>query len=152
VSRAAARSGRYKEFPISDQDKAQLDKIVDEAFDNELTKTERFEIVEANGPDTIIAVGALLDVVSSVPPEPLGSGEIYVSMFGEATLAIQILDSETGTVLARAVERRAVRPPAGRMTHANAVTANAEVRRTMTAWASGLRQILDELDKVWDEL
>lgn len=152
VSRTKARSGRVKEFPVSDRDKAVLEKIASEAFSKELAETARFDLVETNGPDTIIVRGALLDVVSRTPPDPIGGDEIYISVFGEALLALEIADSMSGTVIARAVDRRAAQSPGGYLQQSNSVQGNAAVRRLMNSWARQLREVLDDLDAVWDEL
>ena len=122
-----------------------------EIFPEELAKTERFEMVDSNGPDTMIVKGALLDVVSRVPPQQAGRSHTIVSAFGEATLAIEFIDSESGAVIARAVERRAAQP-AGSMREANPVTARAEARRLMRSWARRLREVLDELDERLDNM
>ena len=53
----------------------------------------------------------LLDVVSFVPPDPVGGRtEIYLSRVGEATLVLEIRESESGATLIRAVDRRAAEP------------------------------------------
>lgn len=150
--RPVKRAGRgsKQEFPIPEKGRERLQQSVREIFPEELAKTQRFEVVETDGPDTIIVRVALLDVVSRVPPERVGRSDTWVSVFGEATLAIEILDSESGAVIARAVERRAAQPPGSRMERANAATTRSEVRRLMRSWARRLRAVLDEIDERWD--
>ncbi len=91
-SRFASQRGAT-EFPLTDEQKARLQKTLREAFLKELGNVERFEIVTEPGPDVLMIKGAMLDVVSRVPPEPLG----------QATRLIELVDSQSGTVLARAV-------------------------------------------------
>ena len=51
--------------------------------------------------------GGLIDVVSHVPPETVGRSDIYLKSVGEATLVIEISDSESNAPLVRIVDRRA---------------------------------------------
>ena len=150
VSRSAAMSGRVDEFPIDEDARARLQEIVRETFVEELAKTERFEIVEEPGPHTITVRAALLDVVSHRPPDTVGRSDVYVSVYGEATLALEIVDSQSNTTIARAVQRRAAQPPGGQLRLANPVTGQAEVRRLMNTWARELRRLLDGIDEVWE--
>lgn len=149
VSSYKARSGRVTDYPISEKERERLQAIALESFTKELAKTKRFELVDSDGPNTVILRGALLDVVSYMPPEPVGRSETYVSVFGEATLAVEMLDSMSNTVIARAVSRRAAETPGGQPRRANAVTGTAEVRRLFTSWAIRLRKVLDEVDSIW---
>jgi hypothetical protein len=60
------------------------------------------------------------------------------------TLVVELRDSETGTLLARAVDTQTGRG-AGMWTIANRVTNTADARRAIGVWASALRRGLDEL-------
>jgi hypothetical protein len=126
--------------------------MAQEIFPEELAKTERFDVVDSNGPDTMVVKGALLDVVSRVPPQQAGRSNIITSVFGEATLVIEFIDSDSGAVIARAVERRAAQVAGGQMRDANTVTAQAEARRLMRSWATRLRGVLDEVDEILDNM
>ena len=118
--------------------------MVDEIFNEELQKSQYFTMTDRPGPDVLIIEGALLDIVSNVPPDIVGSGEIYLDRVGEATLVLQLVDSMSGEVLARAAERRAAQP-AGRMgIQSSPVTTWNEVRRLARRWAVKLRDGLDD--------
>lgn len=140
---AAGRSGK-NEFPLDDKQKARLAEAATEAFRSELAKIKSLEIVTEPGPDVLIVRGALLDVVSRVPPEPIGRGNTYLDSVGEATLVIELADSESGSVLVRAVDRRAAQQT-GWMTESTSVTNAAEVRRLFSNWARMVRTALEEL-------
>lgn len=131
-------------FEISDKQKERLVEILTEAFRKELGKSEHFTIVSEPGPDVLLIRGALLDVVSFVPPEPIGRGEIFLSRVGEATLVLEIRDSVSDAILVRAVDRRAAEDAAGGFSRSNRVFNAAEVRRMAQAWARKLRERLDE--------
>ena len=131
-------------FEVTEQQKVQLARIVAEAFLEELEKSEHFTIVEENGPDVLLIRGALLDVVSYVPPEGVGRSDVFLRQVGEATLVLEIRDSITDTILVRAVDRRAAERAGGELMRSNVVNNVAEVRRLARRWASTLRQRLDE--------
>lgn len=140
----AARS-RGGPFEVTERQKERLREIVREEFMEELRNSSRYGIVDEPGPDVLLVRGALLDVVSYVPPEPVGARtEVFLSKVGEATLVIELRDSITETILARAVDRRAAEPAGLILVESNRVTNAAEVRRLARSWARSLRQRLDE--------
>ncbi|MFV2090823.1 MAG: hypothetical protein ACC642_09205, partial [Pseudomonadales bacterium] len=103
------------------------------------------------GPNTIILRGALLDIISRVPADTIGRSEIYLSSVGEATLVMELIDAETGYVLALVAERRGIgtlNNIGGAMVPANSVSVIGDVRR----WAgSAARKMRNELDKALKE-
>lgn len=133
-------------YEVTERQKERLQQLVGEAFLEELAKSEHFELVNEPGPDVLLIRGALLDVVSYVPPEPIGGrSEIYLSEIGEATLVIELRDSITETILARAVDRRAAEAMGGMgFQESNRVSNEAEVRRLARSWARLLRERLDD--------
>ena len=137
-----ARSATRREFPISDANRQRLKEVVGETFREELSRSRHFTQATERGPDVLIVEGALLDVVSTVPPQQAGRGNIYLSRVGEATLVIQLRDSMTNTVIARGIERRAAGQTTG-MVRNNAASSWAEVRRLARRWAAVLREALD---------
>ena len=109
-----------------------------------MAKSEKFTIVDEAGPDVLVVWGGLLDVTSYVPPDNVaGRSEIYLSTVGAATLVLELRDSETNTILARSVDRRAAERQSGQMTSSNRVTNASEVRRLVRFWARRLRDGLD---------
>ena len=130
------------EFPVPAEARERFEKLVSEIFLEELQKQDRFEIVTEPGPNVLVIAGGLIDVVSNVPPEPIGRGEVYLSQVGEATLVLELRDSETNTPLARILDRRAAEKVSG-MTWSNTVSNTAEVRRLIRAWATRLRTMLE---------
>lgn len=129
-------------FEVTEDQKERFRTVMTEAFLDELGKSERFAIVDERGPDVLLIKGALLDVVSYVPDEPVGRTSIYLSQVGEATLVLEIRDSVTDAILARAVDRRAAENAMG-FTESNRVTNRAEVRRVAKYWARRLREVLE---------
>ena len=141
TSRDRSRGGP---FFIDDSTRERFEKLVAETFTDEMSKIEKFTLVDEPGPDVMIVWGGLLDVTSYVPPDNLsGRSEIFISTVGAATLVLELRDSESNTILARSVDRRAAERQSGVMTNSNRVTNSAEVRRLIRFWARRLRDGLD---------
>jgi hypothetical protein len=141
--RGGGSRSTQNEFEISDANRQKLIDVVSEVFDEEVAKNIRFEITDTPGADVLILRGAVLDVVSNVPPERAGRNDIYLVRFGEATIVLELVDSMSNETLVRAAERSAADAPGGRGTRANSVTSWNEVKRMARRWATKLRNGLD---------
>ncbi|MDX1403589.1 MAG: DUF3313 family protein [Woeseiaceae bacterium] len=138
-----SRGGPYF---IDEDARARFEALVRETFADEMSKIQNFEIVTEPGPDVLMVRGGLLDVTSYVPMDPMdqiGRGGIYLSQVGEATLVLELRDSETGAILARSIDRRAAEQAGGMLFESNRVTNAAEVRRLVRFWGRRLRENLD---------
>ena len=145
-------SGSYRprssdtEFYIDEKARGKLEELTSEIFNEELAKSSRFSVTDASGPDVLIIHGGLYDIVSEVPPETIGRGDIYLSSVGEITLILQAVDSMSAEVIFRAVERRALGRSGGGVTmRSSSVNTKAEVRRVIRRWATTLREGLDSI-------
>ena len=140
-SLARSRGGPYE---VTEAQKEWLQTIVTKEFREELARSEHFTIVDQPGPDVLLVRGGLLDVISNVPPEPVGLTDIYLTSVGEATLVVELRDSITNAILARARDRRAAERAGGTLFESDRATNTTEVRRLAQTWASLLRTRLDE--------
>ena len=138
-------SRRQSEFPVSDTARERLRSIMSDAFQTQLAQLERYEIVDAAGPDVMTVRGALLDVVSFVPPERTGRSDVFISTVGAMTFVVELRDSESNAVIVRTADRRAAQRPGNTLQQSNRVTNQAEVRRLAQRWAIWLREGLDAL-------
>ena len=145
MSATQARRSNENEFWISESQRERLVEVVSEIFDEELQRSEHFTFTDEPGQDTLIIVGALHDIVSRVPPDHIGRGEIWLSSLGEGTLVIQLADSLSGEVIFRAVDRRAIESVGSAGTRANSASTWGEVRRWARRWATRLREGLDSI-------
>lgn len=145
TSRTTRAASSTDEFYIDDEAREKLKGLATEIFSEELAKSTRFTVTDTSGPDVLIIRGGLHDIVSRVPPEPIGRGDIYLSSVGEITLILEVVDSMSGEVIFRAVERRAAERGGGMAIRANTVTTLAEVRRLIRRWATTLRDGLDSI-------
>ena len=131
------------EFPVTAQARERLREIAREVFTNELKRSERFRFVESAGANVLLIEAMLIDVVSFVPPDPVGRGDVFLSRVGEATLVVQVSDSQTEAVLARMADRRTAAPAVS--TRSSRPFNQSEVRRLLQRWARQLRTGIDTL-------
>ncbi len=139
--------GRYNrsatEFPISEENRQRIQDTVREIWTEEFEKLENWEIVRQPGRDVLILGGAMIDIVSAVPPPTAGRSDVYLSRVGQATLVLQLHDSMSGEILARSVDTRAAESTWA--TQSSTVTTWAEVRRLARTWA---RILINRLDQI----
>ncbi len=140
--RTSMSLSRADHYEIDAKQRERFEAVVRETFVDEMSRSEHFTIVSEPGPDVLLIRGGLFDVESYVPPEPIGRGAIYLRSVGEATLVLELRDSESGAILARAVDRRAAEDALG-MQESNRVNNTAEVKRLVRTWGRLLRERLD---------
>jgi hypothetical protein len=132
------------EFPLTQAQQQRVREIVTEQFNKALDGVTRMQRVESPGPGVLRVRGAIIDIVSRVPPERPGRSDTYLDSVGQATFVIELIDSETSSVLVRGVDTRSADTP-GVTQRANRVTNTAEVRRLASHWA---RQLADALNNI----
>ena len=142
---AASASRSQDEFQLDEATKKAVGEEIGAAFLEELAKSQRFQLVDQPGEDVLILHTGVLDVVSRVPPDNLGRGSVYLDRVGEATLVMELRDSMSNAIFARAIDRRAAERAAGSMMESNSVTNRAEVRRLGRRWGSVVRTGLETL-------
>ena len=143
---ANARSaGGRAPFPISTENRERLDALVKEVLGAALQKSTRFSVATAPGPNVLTVVSALTEIISNVPPQPIGRGDVYLSQVGSATLVVELRDSESNEVLARFFDRRAAGSAMTGTVPSSPPRNAAEIRALLTSWGDLLRQRLDEV-------
>lgn len=147
---AMARRSSRSEYRLDEATKALVAEELAAAFREELANSDRYDLVDAPGPRVLTVSASLLDVVSNVPPETSGRSNVYLSKVGEATLVMELRDSTSNAILARAVDRRAAEQAGGLQRggmplRASAVSNRAEVRRLGRRWAGLVRSGLERL-------
>ena len=104
-----------------------------------------FTLVEAPGEGVLAVKPDIVDLYVAAPDTgPPGRGRTYVMSAGEMRLQLQLSDSVTGTVLARASDRKRGRDT-GRVEWANSTYNRAEAERALRGWAVQLRNALTEV-------
>lgn len=139
------QQGSREEFPVSEDGKARFVSIMTEAFQEALSRSEAFELVDQPGPDVLLVEGAAIDIVSRVPPRTAGRQDIYLTEVGEATLVLEVSDSRSGGVLVRAADRRIAQDMRGNLNRSSGAYNWSEVRQLANLWSSQLRRGLERL-------
>jgi hypothetical protein len=124
--------------------KDQLAELFREGFRAELERGG-YALVDVPGPDTLRVIPQVVDLYVTAPDRgSAGQVRTYTATSGRMTLVVELRDSVTGEVLARAVDAQSGRG-FGTMTWSNRTTNVADARRAIGIWATALRRGLDEL-------
>ena len=116
-----------------------------------LTKTTFAKVLRDGGYEVVTELGdGVLDVVPNIinlyinAPDVMTAGRsrTYTMEAGSMTLALQLSDSVTGTLLAVAYDSKRD-PGFGRMEWSTSVSNRAAAERALTAWAQQLKRDLD---------
>jgi hypothetical protein len=129
-----------------DDIRAGLAKLFNETFAAEMKKGG-IDVVTEPAPDVLRVTAKLVDVYVNAPDVASASrGRTYVMNAGKMTLVIELKDSETGAVLARAADRAKAREQM-QMTWADKSWNADEARGMITAWAKILRERFEAMRK-----
>ena len=149
-TRGSYLSTRKQEFGISEADRQKFEEVVGEAFQKEFVKGKQFTVIDSIDDvdaNTLILRGALLDIISRVPPETVGRSEVYLSSIGAATFVIELMDASSGSVVALVAERRSIETLNAR-SGAGVPTNSASIMGDIKRWSGTLaRRLRDRLDK-----
>jgi hypothetical protein len=136
-------------FALDEKEMANLQRLFQESFEKEFSRSQIFEVVREPGPDVLRVSGWIIDLVVRAPRERAGSDVTFVRSAGEMTLVLDVRDSQSHAPLARIADRRAVQPAGGYgLYESNTVNITGELRRVFTRWARFLREGLDELQQL----
>ena len=104
-----------------------------------------YEVVEESAEDVLLIRPAIINLDVNAP-DTMGAGRstTYTSSAGEMTLYIEIYDSVTGDLIAKALDRRIDNSRNGFYTWTNSVTNSAAAKRILGGWASILLDALNE--------
>ncbi len=133
-----------KNYELGDREIADLQRYFHEELEKELQEKGGYQIVNEPGEDVLFIRTWLMDLLVKAPPEPTSARRrVYVASAGEVTLVVELRDSTTGELLARAADRRAISAPGQGLQRSVSVTYVREVRRAFAHWARLLRARLD---------
>jgi hypothetical protein len=118
-------------------------KITMEQFSKELQAKNGYPVVTAAGPDVLRARAKVVNLYVNAPDaNAAGRSRTYTLSAGEATLFLELFDSETGQILARVVDRREGRNN-GMVMLASPVQGAAEAEQIVQVWGHVLRKAMD---------
>ena len=143
------RDQRSTSGKVTDKDmeriRNEMAKVFREVFVEELTENDGYELVDEPADGVLLIRPAIIDLVATAPDtQSAGRSYTFVDSRGAATLFIELYDSVSGEVLARAVDRKADRSH-GTMQWATRTGGRADAKRILRKWAGWLRERMDEI-------
>lgn len=119
--------------------------LLRQIFVERLEAAEGYEIVTVAGDDVLLVRLAIVNLDVTAPDvKTAGRAATFTTTAGAATLYIELYDSVSGSILARAADRKTARRPGNTFSWSNSVSNSAEARRIFGRWADILRAFLDE--------
>ena len=140
-----------KEVALTQSQKSMFRDAVAQQFQAELAELENLKLVEETGPDILRLKVRVQDISAKVLPQSAGAGgwsNILLDAVGEATLVLELRDSESDEILARGVDARAVEGAAMLKKGGQTATTWSEVEELCKRWASVARKRLDAIVEV----
>jgi len=122
-----------------------------DAFVDALAASPTWQVVDEPGADTLKLDPQIIDLVVDVPTQTIGSDRTYTTSTAKMTLLLEVRDSLSNEILARAMDRREARDPAAGLQtlyYSNTVTDSAAMEAVFARWAQILRDGLDEMREV----
>ncbi len=117
-----------------------------EAVVKALTENNGYELTTEPGPDVLRISASLLDLVVRVPTDRMGRQRSYTRSYGLVSVILELRDSESGEILARAGDRRdPTRDTTSSLAEVSPVFVRADTERLFRYWANLLRERLDAL-------
>ena len=105
-----------------------------------------WDVGVTNGPDVLRLTPLLVDVYVNAPDKPTAARtDTYTVRAGEAAVALEIRDAETGQLLGRAIDRRYTSSHGDLLTLTNRVTNRADFERLLKRWTQIFVDGLTEL-------
>ena len=88
------------------EDLETLRQIITDAFEADLGSCELIELVEGVGPETLSVRVTVMDIVTDIASKSSKSGKNPKPFSAQGTIVFDLIDGETGIILARFGERR----------------------------------------------
>lgn len=130
--------------PDREKIRTELAQLFAEVMVKELETEGGYQLVDEPAADVLEVRPAIVNLYITAPDvsmQTAGRARTYTADAGEMTLIAELRDSVTGTLLARAFDRRGGSDMMWQWT--TSVTNTAEARRIITTWADTLRNALD---------
>lgn len=144
VNRAATSTARQVSEDDMQEMKSQVAEMFREVFVERL-ESGGFSVVDEPGENVMILRPAILNLDITAPDvASAGRSRTYVTHAGSASLFVELFDSDTGQILARAVDSRRART-SPTFQWATSVSNRAEASRVLGTWAGMLVERLNEV-------
>lgn len=116
--------------------------VFNEIFSNALTMQHGYPITTQPGPDVLRVSASLTELDVSAAPGTTGTQRMFIVSPDDLTLTLELRDSQSGALLARAIDKEKGRS-FGNLKVEGSVENSAEARRAVEMWAGLLRSALD---------
>jgi len=141
------RSRSTSSLRITSRDIERIKNAMAEEFRSVFTdvlESNGFPVVDQTGEDVLLVRPAIINLDPAAPDlKRPGISYSYAASAGEMTLYVELYDSQTGDLLAKALDRRADRND-GYYTWANSATNKAAADRILRGWANILLDALKD--------
>jgi len=137
-----------QQFSVTAEQKDAFRALLDAQFAEKLADLKNLRLTDAAGPDVLAVQVRVQDILATVPPQAVGRsgwGSLSLRALGEATLVIELSDSESGEILARVYDRQAFEGVAIAQNQEAPLTRWEDVETLCKKWASTVRDRLDVL-------
>ncbi len=116
-------------------------------FRQELEEKGGYPIVEEPGEDVLLLRPAVINLrINAIDQHTAGRSTTWVANSGQATLYVEVFDSTTSHILARAADTQVGRRRGGSWGFRGGTPTNiADMRAALRVWAGALREALDEV-------
>ncbi len=148
--RRSGTPGGNQNFALSPEQMENFRNMFREAVVAALTENDGYELVDAPAPDVLRITAELVDLVVRVPTDRSGRDRTFARSYGEVTLLLELRDSQSGEIYARAADRRdpTTNPGGNSMREVSPTFVRADVQRLFDYWANLLRTRLNEIRAV----
>ncbi len=113
-----------------------------EIFSSALTRQNGYPLTTQPGPDVLRISATISELDVAATPGTGGTQRMHVVSPSDLTLLMELRDSQSGALLARAIDKEKGRT-FGNLTVDDAVSNSEEARRALEMWAGLLRAALD---------
>ncbi len=142
--RRSGVAGADDNFALSPSQMETLKGMFREAVVEALTKDDGYELTTEPGPDVLRITASLVDLVVRVPTQRGGRQRNFTRSYGLVTVILELRDSQSGEILARAGDRRdPTRNTSTNLARVSATFVRSDTMRLFQYWADLLRERLD---------
>jgi hypothetical protein len=136
-----------QQFPLTQEQRDRFHGLLSRAFLSELVSLQNLSLASAPGRDVMRLAVRVQDITATVPPRSVsnvGRAAMALQAVGEVTLVLELYDSRSGEILARAVDTEAIKG-AAIAADGGMITRWDGVERLCAQWASTTRARLEAL-------
>jgi len=133
-----------KQFPLDESQKQRFKVVLAEAFAQEFSNLQNLDVEDQPGPNVLELTVRVENITATVPSGQRTQIGFALTAVGEATLVLELRDSQSQQILARGVDTRAIEGAALGQ-DGGVVTRWEGVEKLCSRWASLTRSRLDAL-------